>query len=310
MVVPRPTAVHAALLLTLGAVSCEKSKAAPAPSASADSPSPRASAVPPSQDAGVADAASPTSALPKARTDGCPDGMVRVEGDYCPAVIQDCEEHHPEYLARKGDPTVSERCNKYKPSKCLSKERVELSFCIDRYEYPNRTGEMPWVLTSWLQAREKCEKIGKRLCTEDEFNFACEGPEMLPYVYGQQRDPNKCNIDKPYRQPDQSRQLKTYEKCPDDAFCSSEMKRLDQRHAIGSTHSCVSWAGVVDMNGNVNEWVELPGKEHPNRSGLKGGWWGPVRNRCRPTVKFHKEFDYGYEAGFRCCTDAKETGKP
>ena len=72
---------------------------------------------------------------------------------------------------------------------------------------------------------------------------------------------------------------------------------------IGATHKCVSWAGVIDMNGNVNEWVELPGKEHPHRSGLKGGWWGPVRNRCRPTVKFHKEYDYGYEAGFRCCQD-------
>jgi formylglycine-generating enzyme len=58
------------------------------------------------------------------------------------------------------------------------------------------------------------------------------------------------------------------------------------------------------MNGNVNEWVNLPGKKPPNRSGLKGGWWGPVRNRCRPTVTFHKENDYGYEQGLRCCKDS------
>ena len=55
----------------------------------------------------------------------------------------------------------------------------------------------------------------------------------------------------------------------------------------------------------MNEWVELPGKKYPDRSGLKGGWWGPVRGRCRPTVGFHKEEDYGYEEGFRCCADAK-----
>jgi formylglycine-generating enzyme required for sulfatase activity len=66
----------------------------------------------------------------------------------------------------------------------------------------------------------------------------------------------------------------------------------------------VSPFGVYDLNGNINEWVERPGKEYPNRSGLKGGWWGPVRGRCRPTVGFHKEDDYGYEEGFRCCKDA------
>lgn len=245
---------------------------------------------------------------PKARTDGCRDGMVRVEGDYCPGVMQDCIEHHPEYKARRGEKTVSERCMKYKqPSTCVSKERKRLSFCIDRYEWPNQVGELPRVLTSWLEAKALCEKAGKRLCTEDEFNFACEGPEMLPYATGYDREPEKCNIDKPYVQPDQSRQMATYDKCPDNEFCKSEMKRLDQRHAIGSRHSCVSWAGVVDINGNVNEWVELPGEKHPNRSGLKGGWWGPVRSRCRPTVTFHKEFDYGYEAGFRCCHDAEAT---
>ena len=67
----------------------------------------------------------------------------------------------------------------------------------------------------------------------------------------------------------------------------------------------VSPFGVYDLNGNINEWVFRPKEKTPNRSGLKGGWWGPVRGRCRPTVGFHKEEDYGYEAGFRCCKDAE-----
>ena len=99
---------------------------------------------------------------------------------------------------------MSERCLKYEKSRCFVKERKQLSFCIDRYEYPNKRGELPWVLTSWLQAKALCEKQGKRLCTEDEFNFACEGPEMLPQVNGHSRDPSVCNIDKPYRRPDHS----------------------------------------------------------------------------------------------------------
>src|SRR5690606_41418868 len=93
--------------------------------------------------------------------------------------------------------TVSERCLKYvEPSRCLSKKKQQLDFCIDRYEYPNALGELPWVLTSWRQAQNLCREQGKRLCTEDEYNFACEGPEMLPYVNGYVRDPETCNIDR------------------------------------------------------------------------------------------------------------------
>jgi sulfatase modifying factor 1 len=242
---------------------------------------------------------------PALKPEGCPEGMLRVEGDYCPGVVQECIEHHPEYEAKKDDPNVSERCLRFRePSRCVSKQRRKLSFCIDRYEYPNRVGELPHVLTPWREARVLCERQGKRLCTEDEFNFACEGPQMLPHVYGFIRDKTRCNIDKPYVQPDHSRQMLTYGECLKTDWCAAEVRRLDQRHKIGSTDSCASWAGVIDMNGNVNEWVELPGEKPPNRSGLKGGWWGPVRNRCRPTVTFHKEGDYGYEAGFRCCKDS------
>ncbi len=249
----------------------------------------------------------PRAASLPGRTEGCPGDMVRVEGEYCPAVMEECLEHHQEFKSAGGQKNVSERCLKFaKPSKCVSKQREHQSFCMDRYEYPNKVGELPRVLTSWTRAKETCAAEGKRLCSEDEFNFACEGPEILPYVYGFERDASVCNIDKPYRYPDHSKVLPMYDECLETPWCAAELARLDQREKIGERTSCAAWSGAYDLNGNVNEWVEIPGQKAPNRSGLKGGWWGPVRGRCRPTVTFHKENDYGYEAGFRCCKDAAD----
>jgi hypothetical protein len=56
------------------------------------------------------------------------------------------------------------------------------------------------------------------------------------------------------------------------------------------------------MTGNVDEWVvNESGK--PYQSGLKGGYWGPVRTRCRPMTTVHGEDFSFYQIGFRCCSD-------
>jgi sulfatase modifying factor 1 len=61
------------------------------------------------------------------------------------------------------------------------------------------------------------------------------------------------------------------------------------------------------MVGNVDEWVnnESQGGK-PFRSGLKGGYWGPVRTRCRPMTTAHDETFRYYQIGFRCCAGAHE----
>ncbi len=236
--------------------------------------------------------------------------MVEVEGAYCPEVEQRCLERQekpetpPGEKAKKAEPT--DRCLVFeRPSQCVSPARVRMRFCMDRFEYPNREGALPRVLVSWTHAKRLCEEAGKRLCTEAEFNFACEGPDMKPYVYGFVRDAGACNIDEPFRPPDHRKRMLEQEACDKDAACKAELARLDQREPAGSRERCVSDAGVFDLNGNVNEWIEIPNERAPRRSGLKGGWWGPVRARCRPTVRFHEEDDYGYEAGFRCCSELR-----
>jgi formylglycine-generating enzyme required for sulfatase activity len=285
----RPLPARLALSAAL-ALGCEPANVAtpepePVRTETRSAPTPEAPATEPALDPGVAP---------------CAGDMVLVEGSFCPETEQVCLKHDPEYVA---DPTASERCLEYaEPAVCRSPKRTLLRFCIDRYEWPNREGQLPRVLVDFREARSLCESAGKRLCDESEWLFACEGEDMRPYVYGYRRDPAQCVIDRPYVE--RSALLQRYDDCLADAECSKLFRKLDQREPAGSSKTCVSPFGAFDMNGNVNEWVNLPGESPPKRSGLKGGWWGPVRNRCRPTVRFHDENDWGYEIGLRCCDDA------
>ncbi len=284
-----------------------------------------ASAAPASTEAPVQASLTPSAGTSTAASDpartgdaSCPEEMVLVAGAYCPVVRQDCLEHTEEFereakrrekLQAKGGELpmsrVSERCVRYRnPTTCLAKERRPMRFCIDRFEWPNREGERPSFAVTWEHAKASCESVGKRLCDVDEFNFACEGEEMLPYAYGFERDETRCNIDRPYVVP-KTRTSTPYDACMAMTACKAELESLDQRTPSGSLSGCRSPFGVMDMNGNVNEWVSRPGERAPWRSGLKGGWWGPARSRCRPTVTAHNEIYAGYEVGFRCCREAR-----
>jgi hypothetical protein len=229
----------------------------------------------------------------------CPPDMTEVEGDYCPFVEQRC--------LRWIDPATKLQCGEFEraPSeamgaRCTMKTEHQ-RFCIDRYEWPNREGVLPQTMASWVEAKTTCEGIGKRLCADTEWTLACEGPQHQPYPYGEgfARDGTACNIDKPYIWP---RPEKVY----DPATSTEELARLDQREASGARPACVSPYGVHDLTGNVDEWVvNVSQSGQPHASGLKGGYWGPVRTRCRPMTTAHDETFRYYQIGFRCCGAAR-----
>jgi hypothetical protein len=231
---------------------------------------------------------------PSVKGGGCPEDMVEVEGEYCPWVEQKC--------LRWLDPETKMRCGEFAPTQCATRT-VKKHFCIDRYEYPNKPGAKPEIFVTFNQAAATCSAEGKRLCVDSEWTLACEGNERLPYPYGYARNAEACNIDKPYINPDERAIANPQTR-------QAELARLDQRELSGSRESCVSPYGVHDMTGNVDEWV-VNESGHPYRSALKGGYWGPVRTRCRPATTAHDENFAFYQIGFRCCADiAGTSAKP
>jgi hypothetical protein len=192
-----------------------------------------------------------------------------------------------------------ERCAVFDRDKWLkitaSLPTREMHFCIDRYEYPNKKGAYPMILVDWNEAGAICQKEGRRLCTEDEWTFACEGEEAMPYPYGYVRDGDACVVDKRWRL-----WHGAWARGRGGQAAMLELDELWQGVASGSRPKCKSPFGVYDMTGNVDEWTRSTEKTG-NPSIMKGGYWGPVRTRCKPTTRIHGPQHVLYQQGMRCC---------
>jgi len=224
----------------------------------------------------------------------CPSGMVEVEGDYCAHVEETC--------LRWLDPEEKMRCAEFAPGTRCEGKTTHRKYCIDAYEYPNQPGAKPVVMKTWYEARDACSAEGKRLCGDSEWTLACEGQERMPYPYGYARNADACNIDKPHPDVDQKALENPQTR-------QAEVDRLWQGEPSGAREACVSAYGVHDMTGNVDEWV-VNEQAKPYKSGLKGGYWGPVRDRCRPMTTAHNEDFAFYQIGFRCCSDPQTSNAP
>jgi formylglycine-generating enzyme required for sulfatase activity len=249
-------------------------------------------------------------------TRGCPAGMVRVTGKMKDpdvtlarqnAACEDGASWNPVYLCQNFDPAKLQ----YETATLLA-----MDYCIDRFEYPNVPGEFPATMLSWNDGQALCKLQGKRLCSEDEWSFACEGPEAWPYPYGYDRylEPGAhfpdhipagdgCNIDVIRHVHADIPRMMRYRFAPEGL---AEIDRLWSAVPAGSRAACTSPFGVRDLTGNIEEWtVQVPGRP-PNLHGadsvLKGGYWSPVRSRCETAELAHGPGHQYYQTGFRCCS--------
>jgi formylglycine-generating enzyme required for sulfatase activity len=219
--------------------------------------------------------------------------------DTCPADMRLVDGVHYEFIQRLCTSFRQDHCFAFFPGFLAVEPRATpIHTCVDTYEWPNQAGVVPAVMDRFVDAQAKCAGVGKRLCSEFEWEQACEGPETLPFPYGQKQVPGTCNSDKVYRPVSEAKLASN-----DAAIWQAETKRAWQGEPAGAYPACVSAYGVHDLTGNVEEWVTTSRPEWPFPSGLKGGYWAKQWTGCRGTNERHGPQFRFYEVGFRCCKE-------
>lgn len=163
------------------------------------------------------------------------------------------------------------------------------AYYIDRLEWDNQKGSNPTVSVSLSKAEALCAERGKRLCTADEWERACKGPESRIYTYGDTFNPAKCGAEP--------------------ANDSDRDGKADR--AAGSEEDCKSGWGVYDMSGGVREWTASADPAQKRFNLVKGGKTGDAErgSRCAFAESRNPENGDG-SIGFRCCQDADPPPAP
>lgn len=163
-----------------------------------------------------------------------------------------------------------------RPDRELSGEQVMLKgYYIDRFAFPNEEGAIPRTNVSLLDASSLCQKAGKRLCTELEWERACKGPSNNRYSWGEHYRVDTC-----------------------------QLGAALQPRPSGMRVGCHSDFDVFDLHGGVLEWTQSPWRRGAGegRFVLKGGNGvdGELLGRCA-NAEGQKEDHRSGKLGFRCC---------
>ena len=152
----------------------------------------------------------------------------------------------------------------------------------------------PVVYVNWYQAKTYCEWAGRRLPTEAEWEKAANGTDGRIFSWGDgEPTTNLANFN----------------------------NNVGGTSMVGAYPEGKSAYGVLDLAGNVSEWVadsysssyysQSPdknpqGPEENNYRILRGGSWISDSNRLRATSRVRYIADFvDYNNGFRCALSGK-----
>jgi hypothetical protein len=143
---------------------------------------------------------------------------------------------------------------------------------IDAYEYPNRPGVQPATRVDFKDAVSLCERAGKHLCTESEWQRACGHA----FPYGEKFEAGKC---------------------------MGKKKPVKAAVPTGAMEGCVSPEGVHDLSGNVAEWTNSEFREGAPQRVIRGGSFNQSDEKLSCTARdyFMPGLGGARHIGFRCC---------
>ena len=192
---------------------------------------------------------------------------------------------HPDMLYIPAGPFVMGRLNQEDLTSASQSEPLAhavktAGYYIDRFEFPNRTADKegnkvkPVARVSWVDADKACHTVGKRLCTEEEWERACKGPANWIYSYGDSYNPEMCGTG------------------------------VEEAYNIGDRETCVSGYGVAMLSGGLREWTASVAGTKGSRRLVKGGLRGNPARGTRCAFAVDEAATYADSTlGFRCCLD-------
>lgn len=193
---------------------------------------------------------------------------------------------------------VSPKLSTYCPDDMVYIDKT--NSCIDLYEAPNKKGIKPYAARTAYQGVAYCKSVGKSLCTIDQWQIACEGPQKKLYPYGDVYNFHTCNDDK-------FGWVKVPWMLMGTSAWAQWAKTQYKGEPSGNRPACVSDYGVYDMTGNVAEWT-IATKTQYGYATLGAYWYGALGGetaRCKFVNQAHNPGFNSYEFGFRCCYNSK-----
>ena len=138
--------------------------------------------------------------------------------------------------------------------------------------------DCPAMGINWIQASKYCRWAGKRLPQEEEWEAAARGVTNFSYPWGEVFLPHRSNL------------------------LGEEDGHLFSA-PVGSFQAGASASGVMDMAGNVWEWVDSKKSERPQPETriVKGGGWTSDKKQARISFRNHVDLKMKNPTfGLRC----------
>jgi serine/threonine-protein kinase len=180
--------------------------------------------------------------------------------------------------------------------------RLQSSFSRENYFTDPAFEDYPVINVDSTQVSDYCSWAGARLAAENEWEYAARGPESLIFPWGNTFDRTRLNY------------------C--DASCdgisdNSYNDGFPETAPVGSFPAGASWVGILDLAGNVREWVSDVYASYQtgipvNQSGMdmdalripRGGSWYDKPDDVRSANRGGELPDYfRHNLGFRCAKD-------